>query len=226
MNTRVFLLSFILIGILQLSAQEATVVGILPQLNINKELSPLFSLNFQIEGRDALYSKIGEDEKSGYEEILRDISVIGSRKVGLYNRFAMGYLIRIRDDQIIHRSIQQFSLIGNIRSVRVGHRIALDQSFNENTPPRYRLRYRFTPEIPLNGKKIDKDEFYLKVNNEYLNGLQDGDYELELRFEPLIGFLFTDKNKIEIGPALRFSSELKSSWDKGYWMRIGWFVKI
>lgn len=33
----------------------------------------------------------------------------------------------------------------------------------------------------LNGQSADIKEFYLKISNEYLNSLQNGDYDIEIR---------------------------------------------
>ena len=63
----------------------------------------------------------------------------------------------------------------------------------------YRGRYRITIEWPLQGHVLDRKEWYLKVNNEYLNAFSNQDYELEMRFIPLLGYLFANNQKIEMG---------------------------
>ena len=207
-------------------AQESQVVGFMPQLNINYDINPLYALNFQVETRESVYRKSSNIEKTNYESVLQDLSLIGSRKIGLDNKLAAGYLVRIIDDVIVHRSIQQFSMITRGRNLRIAHRIAMDQSFSEITSPRFRIRYRITPEIPLSGTNVDAREVYLKVNNEYLNGLRSGVYELEIRLDPMLGYVITDRNKVEVGPTIRYSSEFNGSIEAGYWFKVGWYLKI
>lgn len=47
------------------------------------------------------------DFKYGY--LLTDYSAMVSRKIGLNNTLAGGYLVRVEDDAVEHRLIQQFT---------------------------------------------------------------------------------------------------------------------
>lgn len=108
----------------------------------------------------------------------------------------------------------------------MAHRFSSDQTFNSENPRELRLRYRITAEIPLNGQSVDPGEFYLKLNNEYLNSWQDGEYDLEIRLVPLAGFEFTDNNKLEFGLDYRLSSFLDGSSRNSFWFNIGWYLKV
>ena len=114
-------------------AQSAYQIGTLPAININKDLKKDWSVNFKWESRQ---SNVKSDPSSDvdYEYILSDFSLLVSNKVGLNSSIACGYLIRIIEDQIIHRSIQQVTIIKKYNSFRLAHRFSSDQTFDTNDP--------------------------------------------------------------------------------------------
>lgn len=217
------LLSFIVNG----SAQSNYLLGILPSLNLNKGISSEWSLNLKTESRIRfLQGEYGENAISGIHLQLADIALTGSRKTGLNNAIAGGYLIRLRGSQAYHRFIQQFTLVKRLEAFRLAHRFSSDQTFNSDEPWELRLRYRITAEIPLNGQSVDPGEFYLKLNNEYLNSWQEGEPDLEIRLVPLAGFEYTDNNKLELGIDYRLSSFVDGNARSSFWINIGWFLKV
>ena len=230
MNFKRFILVSILltfIGGLMLTAQPTYRIGLLPSVNINKGLSDDLSLNFKAESRQSLIKDIFSGYSvSEFEYLLTDLSLIVSQNVGLNNKLAGGYLVRFRDNMSIHKLVQQFTVVRRYTTFRLAHRFAADQAFASDMPTEVRLRYRFTGEFPLNGEEVDPRETYLKVNNEYLNAFQDGDYDLEIRLSPLIGYVFTDKNKFEFGLDYRVSSFLGSPASNSLWISLNWYLKI
>ena len=163
---------------------------------------------------------------SGFDYVLSDFSLLGAKKMGLSNSLAAGYLIRFRADQTIHRAIQQFSIVQRHNRFRMAHRFVTDQTFETGKSPQFRLRYRITAELPLNGEMTDPGEFYLKINNEYLNSLQNSSYDLELRLIPQLGFYFSDTNKLEAGLDYRIRGFLNEATEGFYWITLAWFIKI
>lgn len=172
----------------------------LPTLNCNKKLKNNWQLNFKSEFRQ-LFTEgfFGEDNTSNYEYIHTDASFVLSKKVGLNNKLGAGFLLRFKDNTIVKRSIQQFTIIAPFNNFRLGHRFATDQTFENNDSMTLRLRYRITFDVSLNGQSVNTNEWYLKINNEYLNSFQSSYYDLEIRIVPLIGYVFTDNNKLEVG---------------------------
>ncbi len=228
MNIKIFI-SFLLLtvftAISKVTAQSTYSTGVLPSINFNKKLQRDWSLNFKTETR----LRLSEGEFKGevnndIDYILSDFSLIGAKKVGLNSRIAAGYLVRFRDNEMVHRAIQQYSIVQRLSAARLAHRIASDQSFFESNSYEIRLRYRLTSEIPLNGQSVDPKEFYLKINNEYLNSFQGSEYDLEIRIVPLLGFDITDTNKIELGIDYRVNSFLNNTTDHSFWMSINWFI--
>ncbi len=208
-------------------AQGTYNIGLLPSININTDLSQKWNLNFKTESRQLLKSgTFNEDRNSGYEYILTDYTTIVSRTVGLNNAITAGYLFRVEGDEIIHRSIQQFIITRRFPKYRLAHRFSTDQTFTQSESPVFRLRYRITVELPLNGDAVDQKEFYLKINNEYLNEWQSSGYDLEARLVPLLGYVFTDNNKLEAGVDYRINSFIKGASDNTFWFSANWFIKI
>ena len=109
---------------------------------------------------------------------------------------------------------------------RLAHRFTADQTFSPSEKSEFRLRYRLTTELPLNGQSADAKEFYLKVNNELLNSFQGKEYDLELRLVPLLGYTVTDNHKLEIGPDYRLNRFLQSEARNRFWLSINWFIEL
>ncbi len=164
--------------------------------------------------------------RKGFEYVLSDLSFLVSRKTGPNHSLSGGYLLRIRENKLIHRTIQQFGVVSSYPSFRLGHRFAADQSFAAGGPPVFRFRYRITPELPLNGQTVDPGEFYFKFSNEYLLLLEDRTSELEVRIVPMLGFEFNDVNKLEAGVDYRLGSLMNTGTEHTYWLSINWYIKI
>ena len=78
----------------------------------------------------------------------------------------------------------------------------------------------------MNGKSIDPKEFYLKINNEYLNAFEDREYDLEIRFSPLLGLKLNERNQLELGLDYRLDSFLENKTRNHFWTSINWYLKL
>ncbi len=224
---RFFVTILLLFFIEKTTAQDTYLFGALPSLNLNKGISGDWSINLKTESRlRYLQGEFGGNAAADAHFLLADFGLTASRKTGLNNALAGGYLVRIREGQLFHRFIQQFTLVKRYETFRMAHRLSSDQTFNSDEPWELRLRYRITAEIPLNGQSVDSGEFYLKLNNEYLNSWQENEPDLEIRLVPLAGFVFKDKNKLEFGLDYRLSSFIDGSSCNCFWLNIGWYVKV
>lgn len=194
-----------MIGSICTKAQDIRTGGLLPAFSYTKKHNDLWRSNFKWESRQLLYNDI-EDQKTerSFEYVLSDFSFIISRKIRLQNTLSAGYLFRLEENRNAHRFIQQFTVVKNYERLRTAHRFVADQTLREENWT-YRGRYRITVEWPLQGHTLDRNEWYLKVNNEYLNAISNQEYELEMRFIPLLGYLFSNDQKIEFGPDYRQS---------------------
>lgn len=199
-------------------------LGLLPSINLHKKLPQDFSLNFRIESRQKLKDGFFNTPADyGYDYVLTDFAVLAAKKISGNKTVGLGYLIRLEEGEIIHRSIQQFTVTRNYSALRLAYRLSTDQTFSAEEPAEYRLRYRISGEIPLNGQTVDPREFYLKLNHEYLNAWQDGEYDLEMRAVPMLGYEFSDTQKMEIGLDYRLSSFLNDSSRQRFWVALNWF---
>lgn len=184
-------------------------------------------MNFKTESRLLIQNgDFNGNHNKEFEYLLTDLSLIAAKKVGLNSRIAGGYLIRLRNEEAIHRTIQQFSIVKNKTGYRLSHRIATDQTFSSNQSAEFRFRYRITPEIPLNGQTVDPKEFYIKTNFELLNKFQSSEYELEVRVVPLLGYTLNEQNKFEFGLDYRFDSLFISDPRHSFWTSINWYFNF
>jgi hypothetical protein len=220
-------LVLLLVCSIDITAQSLYRAGILPGINIGYGWPNGFNLNLKVESRQGLLrGTFGESREWKYDYYLTDIALVASKKLGLNNRIAMGYQVRLRDQLTVHRAIQQFTLVRPYRFLRTAHRFAADESFAKGLSMELRLRYRFTAEIPFSGQAVDAREFYLKVNNEYLNAFYEDEYGLEIRLSPMFGYVFSDNNKLEFGPDYRLATVFKKASLSSFWLSINWYLRL
>ena len=208
-------------------AQSTVEVGVLPLVNLNIGLAKNWEINTKWETRHLLNRSIGgQAEQQGHDFVLSDQSVIVARKLGLSSKAAVGYLLRIREGEFIHRLVQQFSVIQRLPNFRLAHRFATDQTLAPDELTELRLRYRIGTEVALNGRSADSGELYLKLNNEYLGSWQGTDFDLEIRLVPVLGYKFSDINKLECGLDSRLDSFLEQPARRRHWGVIAWYYKL
>lgn len=225
---RYFVTILLLLFLIEKSgAQDTYLVGTLPFLNLNKGISGDWSINLKTESRlRYIQGEFSGNAVSDAHYLLTDFGLTTSRKTGLNNALAGGYLLRIREGQLFHRFIQQFTMVKRYDTFRMAHRLSSNQTLNSDEPWELRLRYRITAEIPLSGQSVDPGEFYLKLNNEYLNSWQKNDPRLEIRIVPLSGFVFRGNNKLEFGLDYRLSSFIDGGSRNSFWLNIGWYIRV
>jgi hypothetical protein len=202
-------------------------LGAMPAINLNKGLKRDWDLNLKWESRQSILSgQPGESAQSRLAYQLSDLSLLGAKKVGLSEKVAFGMLFRIREEEVLFRSIQQFILVRSYGSFRLAHRLAADQTFGKNTPTEYRLRYRIATELPLSGATVNIRELYFKANHEYLLSLQKNTFDLEARLVPHLGYVLTDRNKLELGLDYRLDGFLQQATRHTAWIRLNWYLKL
>lgn len=224
---RIFWLTGLLIGLNLgvLQAQGTWELGALPAVNFNKKLQNNWSINGKLESRYLARSgDFNEQILRRNQYVLTDIAFVAAKKIGLNSRVAGGVLARFEDGEFIQRTIQQFVIVQRFRGFRLAHRFVTDQTFSPSEATEWRMRYRISTEIPLNGEALDVNEFYLKLNHEYLNSFQNSDYDLELRVIPLLGYGLSEHLKIETGLDYRLDSFIGGAAEHTYWMTFNLFV--
>lgn len=217
------ILIFILFFHLNSIAQSTFGLGLLPTLNINKKLPEDWSLNFKTESRQALIN-----EEFDYAYLLTDISLAAAKKIGINTAVAMGYLMRIveEDNGIQNRTMQQITFIKRYSNFMLSHRILADQTFQKDDYTELRIRYRITMEHPLQGKTSDPGEFFLKLNNEYLNSLYNKTYDLEIRGAAFLGYELSPNNKLELGFDYRIDSFISGMPRNRLWIGLNFYQSL
>ena len=66
------------------------------------------------------------------------------------------------------RSTQQYTYGRRYNSLRIVHRLKLDQRFRDSRATVHRFRYRLSADLPLAGLKLDTGEFYIVASLETL----------------------------------------------------------
>lgn len=208
-------------------AQKEIWAGILPGITVSKSLNDSWRIHFRAENRQKFFHNSPSDpSRFDYEYLLTDLSVSVSKKTGLSNSLFTGYLIRFTGDKTIHRFTQQFNLVNSISSIKLAQRFAVEEFFSKHETPRIRIRYRVVSEFPLQGRKTDPGEFYLKVGSEFLWAYQSEKTSNELRISPSAGLLVTQNHRLEAGVDYRTPSLFDKLNQNYFWLTLNWFIMI
>jgi hypothetical protein len=203
------------------NAQGSYRYGIIPSINILTKFPRNWSASVKLESRQSLYN-----QELKYDYLLTDLSMVVTKRIATNITIGAGYLIRFEGGESENRAIQQISFGKKYPGFRIAHRVMTDQTFEKNSKPELRLRYRISSEIPLEGQSLDVKEFYLKVNNEYLNSWQDNDYDLEIRWVALLGYSISSLNDLEMGIDYRLDSFINGNSRNRFWLSINFFHSL
>jgi hypothetical protein len=207
------------------ASQTETRVGVMPMVNYNHSIDKLWDVNLRFESRHFVFENLPDQESNFvYDYSLSDFSAMIGRRTGLDSKIISGLLVRVEPEAVSYRTIQQFLFLTRIYTFRVVHRLSTDQTFSPIEDPEFRLRYRVNAEIPLSGQKLDPKEFYIKLNAEGLNSVQGGDYDLEVRLVPNIGYAINAQQKIELGLDNRLGSFINNQTTFTSWITINWYL--
>ena len=160
------------------------------------------------------------DDEDQFFLALVGISSIISLKTNLNKSFNFEYILRYRDTETIHRTFQHYNVVNQFTSLKVGHRFAFEQFNQTKRKTTFKSRYRVRIEKPLNWKKTDVGEFYLKFGNECLYDFQNTD--LEVRFRPYLGFKASKTDKVEAGFDYRVGNFISNTTENNLWFRVTW----
>ena len=207
--------------------QAEYILGVLPEININKSLSNEWKVNANVESRQAFREGLFEESPAyDYEYLLTDISAAVTKGMFFQNAWTLGYLLRLQKDAPAHRLFQQYTFNRRYVGFRIGYRLAADQTFERDVPTEFRFRFRASGELPLRGQAVDRGEYYLKASHEYLNKWAGETYDLETRFTAALGRQIRDFNKLEIGLDYRIDNFLNGAPASSFWMTAGWFFSF
>lgn len=199
--------------------------GVAPQINVNFKIGTAWKVNSKIENRFILYQNPDESTGSHTGYASSGLDILVARNRGLLKNLGAGYLIRRsgKDESFLHRATQQYSVGQKFSGLQLAHRFRSDETFEKDEPVQYRLRYRISIEKPLSGLRVDPEEFYLKVNNEYLGILTDAKGNLEIKLLTALGYNQSDNNQIEMGLDYRAKNLIGNGMGNQLWLKMGWY---
>jgi hypothetical protein len=218
----VLLFGFLFFCSISLFAQNEINAGILPKINLSSKLSKNIKLVTTLESRQLIV----DNRISEYQYVLTDFTNILSHKLSVKNSLNMGYTFRLKEQQGIHRFIQQFNHIQTLGQQRLGHRLGIDQTFGAGEDFTFRSRYRLSFEKGFQGTQIDPREFYFKLSNEYIGAFRKNESELEIRLGSFLGYEINTKNRLEVGIDYRIGDFTKISFSSNFWLGIVYFTSL
>lgn len=220
-------LLLIILNVTITTSQRDFSAGLLPSLNVTKPLPDSYTLNFRLESRQFIYeTPSNSTNEFNYEYVLTDLTTILARKIDFNKSIALGYLFRIEENGITHRTIQQFFITQRLETLKLSHRIVTDQTFSKNSETTYRLRYRIATELPLQGTTVDAQEFYFKFNNEYLASFEKSLFDVEIRLVPFLGYEFNGDQKLELGFDYRINSFVNNATSQRLFLSVNFFQTL
>lgn len=194
----IFCLSFVFFA----SNAQTYRLELLPQFNASFAVQKNWRFFARVEPRQLLLMNNNIDFK--YQRT--DFLGIFTRRLSVNKNLSLGYLIRHRNGSPAHMFLQQFTILGKYENLRLAHRIATDQTFIKGIENMYRFRYRFAVELPLQGRKLDTGEFYIRISNEYNVIYRKSGFNLEIRAFSGAGHVFNEKFRLELGLDYRLNS--------------------
>ena len=170
-----------------------------PRLYIGYKVSGTVSIDIQGESR----LELDRNHFFTIQHERTELSSYVSWKAAVDKKWSLGYLAQRKGHLWSHRFIQQFSFVQKRENGRMGHRLVAEENLGDGSISSVRLRYRFSWERALEGDRIDLNELYLKISNEYLATFDFHFDEFEVRFAPVLGWELSRSVRIEAGPEVR-----------------------
>ena len=223
MRLLIFLATWLL-GLNHGLSQTTHSAGALVGTNLGLNLQKGWRANINIETRHLFKSY--REEVWEYDYVRTDMTFSLSNSLGAPGNFSAGYMLINEPGEDRHRLIQQYTLVDEWWNLRWAHRIMTDQTFGMGFAPRFRLRYRLATEIPLNGQEVDAGELYLRLNNEYVNEIRDGKYDIEIRLVPLMGYAILPNARLEWGMDYRTDSFIRNRMRNNYRFTLNYFLNL
>lgn len=222
-------LVFISVALLSQHASAQEVYGgLMPEFGLTLPISGNFSQTYKIENQHLMFQDGTAENGFQYEYERTDLQFFLNYKFAGNWKATAGYQLRIEERwNTHHRTIQQIATSSRIRGLRLAHRVRLDQTMERSEPFVFRTRYRAALEIPLNGEKIDRKEFYVVVSDEPIYSIDSElTSELENRLVVTLGHFFDNGNKLELSLDHRTDRFFDNGIRQRIWLKIGWFLNV
>lgn len=201
--------------------------GMMPEIAISHRFHPAWSATIKMQSQLGLYDNQNpEPDRWTYDFRRFDLQGFIAYRMNPFWSLSGGYQARF-DGENPQRSIQQLAFIQKFTRLRLGHRLRTDQTYLKNEPVAWRVRYRLSTEIALQGESVDDGEFYLIFSEELISNHQyERPWDLENRVTSSLGYYVGSKAKMEAGFDLRTGRIIVSGIRNRIWMRWGCFLNF
>ena len=203
--------------------------GLFPEMAVSHSITKKTQVTFKVESQHIQFDdRNPEDSRWKYAHYRTDLQGFVARKFNPFLKVSIGYQYRVEGDgPDHHRAIQQIAFVQNSQRIRFAHRIRTDQTFSTgNEDQEYRIRYRFSTDIPLSGQTLDPNEFYFLTSNEIIFGVKGNSGEIENRLVGSLGYFFGQKAKLEAGLDWRIDKIIAEGLRNRLWFKVGCFLNI
>lgn len=213
-NTTIIIVVLFFCTIKTSNSQSLTQLGFIPRINYTTPINKYFNFNGTFFSEvDVFDDQVGDLKLP--KKVINLTFVAGvSYKLNSNNLLTGGYLFRIIDpfedgeSRIEHRLIQQFVHIQHFGIWRLRHHLRSEQRFIESSLSNgvfntfFRFSYTFGWDVPLQGKQLDTNEFYLNSVTSYFIQANKPRNAFNNLNEFYIGLGYKTKNigRFEIGP--------------------------
>ncbi len=206
---------------------QRTYVGAFPELALSIKVKESWKLTGKIESQHRLFSDDGVIEsRFMYQHDRTDFQLFLGRSLTTRAKVAIGSQYRLNGaGQNSYRTIQQIGWLSTIRYYRIGHRVRADQTFLDDGLS-WRLRYRISSDLPINGQQLDPGEKYLIVSNEMIVELLNSVISLENRLCLGLGWYFKNKHKFETAIDYRLDPIVSAPQRNRVWLKFSFYLNF
>ena len=230
--------SILVVGLVSLSigtfnAQTSNQMGAIPSFLFSQEINQAWDASMALSSQMLLT----EDFVDG-QEFPRKVRNINLQAIVSYDRspelkLDFGFLFRKMDpfdgvEAYEMRPWQQATLQFFLGKYRLRNRVRLEERVytreDQKTELDWRLRYRLSLDFPLSGIRLDPGEFYINTHLEALSQLDQEDVidNWENRSYLGLGYLLPSRNRLEIGPELRYHRSVNGLNSRITYWRLIW----
>lgn len=209
------IVGLLILGIGTSNAQTSNQMGAIPSFLFSQEINQAWGASMALSSQMLLT----EDFVDG-QEFPRKVRNINLLAVVSYDhspelKLDFGFLFRKMDpfdgvQAYEMRPWQQATLQFFLGKYRLRNRVRLEERVytreDRKTELDWRLRYRLSLDFPISGARLDPGEFYMNASFEAVSQLDQEDVidNWENRTYLGIGYLLPSRNRLEIGPELRY----------------------
>jgi hypothetical protein len=207
-----FLVTICLGGFNILFAQNDITVYLQPELGFSYKVKEGYSHFHSLQIRNYGY----RDNEVQLKTRQIDLVHFSNWKLNLNQSLALGIQYRFREvfepeSENELRLVQQYNGSAQKGTLRFGHRLRAEQRISPSLT-RYRFRYRFAIDLPLNGEKLDVGEAYLVASTEALHTSSRGRApSFDQRLTSFIGWQISPEAKWQVGLEYRAEDYFKDT---------------